>query len=248
MRHLPFRLAALSLSAALCGASAWAQTAPAKPAAKPAAPAAKPVAPKAKPPQLVAAPGAVVTGKPRQKLMTRDELRSCLDRQDANAVEAKAIEANDKELAEERAKVLLERDAIKAKQTEIEAAEKALVDENKAVGKRFEELKELLPKMSKKEQAEAKAEYEKRAAAVNDQIDPHNQRKKVFLAEVKTFEGRVDSFNKRKDDLANRLDKLGDAQDAWRNECGNKAYDEADEIAIKKERAAAAAAAKAASQ
>ena len=57
------------------------------------------------------------------------------------------------------------------------------------------------------------------------------------------FEERVDSFNKKKDALAERADKLGDEQDAWRNECGNKPYDEADEIAIKKEKAAAAAAA-----
>lgn len=243
MRTLPVRLAVLSLVTALCSPAVWAQSAPAKPA-QPAKPAPQP----AKKPQLVAAPGAVVQAKPKVKLMTRDELRVCLDRQEASVVEAKAIEAADKALGEERSKVLLERDAIKAKQAEIEAAEKALVADNQAVAKRFEELKELLPKMSKKEQAEAKADYEKRAAAVNSQIEPHNARKKVFLAEVKTFEERVESFNKRKDELATRADKLGDAQEAWRNECGNKPYDEADELAIKKEREKAAAAAAAASR
>jgi hypothetical protein len=241
MRILTVRLAVLSLITALCSPALWAQSAPAKPApAKP--------APAPKKPQLVAAPGAVVQAKPKVKLMTRDELRACLQRQDDSAVEAKAIEAADKELGEERTKVLMERDAIKTKQAEIETAEKTLVAENQAVAKRFEELKELLPKMSKKEQTEAKADYEQRAGTVNAQIEPHNARKKVFLAEVKTFEERVESFNKRKEDLATRADKLGDAQEAWRNECGNKAYDEADEIAIKKEREKAAAAAKAASR
>lgn len=235
-------LASFSLVALLANAPTQAQTQPAKPAAKPAA------QPAPKKPQLVAAPGAVVQAKPKVKLMTRDELRACLERQDVSAAEAKAIEAADKELAEERGKVLMERDAIKAKQTEIETAEKALVAENQAVAKRFEELKELLPKMSKKEQTEAKADYEKRANAVNAQIEPHNARKKTFLAEVKTFEERVESFNKRKDELAVRADKLGDAQEAWRNECGNKPYDEADELAIKKEKSAAAAAVKAASK
>ena len=43
------------------------------------------------------------------------------------------------------------------KQVEIETAEKTLLADNAAVAKRFEELKELLPKMSKKEQTEAKA-------------------------------------------------------------------------------------------
>lgn len=237
MRSTPIRAAVLGILVALSPlAAVQAQSQSAKPAAKPQA--AKP-----KPPQLVAAPGAVIQAKPKTKLMTRDELRACLDRQDASAAEAKAIEADDKLLAEERAKVLLERDAIKAKQVEIETAEKALLAENAAVAKRFEELKELLPNMTKKEGTEAKADYEARAKAVNDQIDPHNQRKKLFLAEVKTFEERVESFNKRKDALAERADKLGEGQEAWRNECGNKPYDEADELAIKKEKAAAAKAA-----
>ena len=251
MRLSTLCLASFSLVALLAQVPTQAQTQPANPAAKPAAkPVAKPAAqPAPKRPQLVAAPGAIIQAKPKVKLMSRDELRACLDRQDASAAEAKAIEAADKDLAEERNKVLMERDAIKAKQVEIETAEKALVAENQAVAKRFEELKELLPKMTKKEQTEAKADYEKRAGVVNAQIEPHNAKKKTFLAEVKSFEERVESFNKRKDELADRADKLGDAQEAWRNECGNKPYDEADELAIKKEKAnAAAAAAKAASQ
>ncbi|WP_326538783.1 hypothetical protein [Pseudorhodoferax sp.] len=240
MVSTPIRVAVLGLLVALSPlATLHAQTAAQAP--KTAKPAAKAPAAKPKPPQLVAAPGAVIQAKPKVKLMTRDELRACLDRQDASAAESKAIEADDKVLAEERSKVLLERDAIKAKQVEIETAEKTLLADNAAVAKRFEELKELLPKMSKKEQTEAKADYEARAKGVNEQIDPHNQRKKVFLSEVKAFEERVDSFNKRKDALAERADKLGDAQESWRNECGNKPYDEADEIALKKERAAAAA-------
>lgn len=240
MRYVPSRLALVSLAAALIGGAAVAQTPPAKPAT----PAAKPAAPAKPKVTLQAAPGAVVSAKPKVKLMTRDELRACLNRNDATKAEADAIAAADKELAKERDAVLLERDAIKAQQTEIETAEKALLADNQAVAKRFEELKEQLPKMSKKEQAEARADYEKRAAAVNAQIDPHNTRKRAFLEQVRLFEERVEAFNKKKDELGARADKVGEEQDAWRNECGNKPYDEADEIAIKKEKAAAAAAGK----
>ncbi len=241
MRSIPNRLALVSLVAAMFGAPVLAQTAqPAKPAAT--KPAAKPAPAKPRV-TLQAAPGATVTAKPKVKLMSRDELRVCLDRNEAAKVEADAIAQADKELAKERDAVLLERDAIKAQQTEIEEAEKAILAENQVVAKRFEELKELLPKMNKKEQAEAKADYEQRAGKVNAQIEPHNARKKAFLEQVRLFEERVETFNKKKDALAERADKLGDEQDAWRNECGNKPYDEADEIAIKKEKAAAAAAA-----
>jgi hypothetical protein len=227
MRLHPFRLVALSLVAALLGGPVLAQTAPAKPAAKPA------VKPAAK-----AAPGKAdqTPAKPRPKLMTRDELRACLARQDASKVEADAISLADKELAAERDRVLAERDVIKQRQAEIEASEKAILDENKRVAAVFESLKEKLPKMSKKEAAEAKEDYEKQAAVVNGQIDPHNTRKRVFVAEVGVFEQRVEKFNKSKDELGARADKLGDAQDAWRSECGNRPYDEVDEIALRKEK------------
>ncbi len=223
MRLVPFRLAALSLVAAFLGGPVLAQTAPAKPAAKPAA--------KTAPSKAEPAPA-----KPRPKLMTRDELRTCLARQDANKVEADAIAAADKGLATERDSVLAERDVIKQRQIEIETSEKAILDENKRVAAVFESLKEQLPKMSKKDAAEAKADYEKQAAVVNGQIDPHNARKRIFMAEAGVFEQRVEKFNKSKDELGARADKLGDAQDAWRNECGNRPYDEVDEIALRKEK------------
>ena len=63
----------------------------------------------------------------RGTLMTRDELRACLIRQDANKVENDAIGIADKELITERDSVLAQRDVIKTRQGEIEAAEKAIV-------------------------------------------------------------------------------------------------------------------------
>jgi hypothetical protein len=43
--------------------------------------------------------------------------------------------------------------------------------------------------------------------------------------------------------LGERADKVGDKQDLWRTECGNRPYNEDDEKAILKEKAAAKAAA-----
>ena len=114
--RLSLLVAAVS-TVALMG-SVEAQTAPAKPAAKPAA--AKP-APAAAP----------VAAKP--KIMTKEELRSCLDRSDANKTEAAAIEADDKLLADERAAVLAKRDDIKTKNQAIEAEAEALKAEMAAV-------------------------------------------------------------------------------------------------------------------
>lgn len=218
----------LALIASLSTFAASAQTTPTKPATKPAVKA---------PGKPVAKPTEATPAKSRPKLMTRDELRECFARREANVTEAKAIEAADAGLLTERTAVLAERDAIQTRNAEINAAEKMLVAENQAVQKMYDELMAKKGDMSKKELAAAKADYELRANEVNGKIDPHNARKKVLIADSQVLEAKVEAFNKRKDELGARTDKLGDAQDAWRAECGNRPYNEEDEIALKKEAA-----------
>lgn len=234
MRTTPFRLAALTLAAALMTAGAQAQTPP-KPAAKPAA----------KAPAKAAAP-APAPAKAKPKVMTRDELRSCLDRQDANIAEGKALEADEATLKPEREAILKETEAIRDADKAIKLEAEALQADMAAMSKRAEELKEKMKAMTKKDQQAAAAEYQKQADEVNARIEPHNVKRRAFFDQVKAadLDNRIEAFNKKKDAVANRFDKLGDAQDAWRNECGNRPYEEADEVAIKKERAAKAAAGK----
>jgi chromosome segregation ATPase len=229
MRTTPFRLVALSLATALMTAGAVAQTVP-KPAAKaPAKPAAAPAPAKAKP-----------------KLMSRDELRACLDRQDANAAEAKEVEAADATLKPERDAILKESEAVREADKALKLEQEALLADMESMKVKAEELKEKMKSLSKKEQQALAADYQKQADEVNARIEPHNAKRRALSEQVKAanLDARIDVFNKRKDEVATRFDKLGDAQDAWRNECGNRPYDEADEIAIKKERAAKAAAGK----
>jgi regulator of replication initiation timing len=240
MRYAPTRLAALSLVAALMSASALAQTPPAKPAAKPAA---KPRV------TLQAAPGAVVTAKPKVKLMSRDELRACFDRRDANEAEAIAVQEAEKLLIPEREAIVKDAATIKQRDAELVAEQKTIQLEMATMTQRATEVQEQIKKAENKKEAEAlRAEYQKQADAVNARIEPHNAKRKEFreLIEKTNLDARVDAFNKNKEELGQRFDKLGDAQDAWRNECGNKPYDEADEIALNKERAAKKAAAAAA--
>ena len=201
---------------------AFAQTPPAKPSAKPAA-----------------APAA----KAKPKLMTRDELRACLQRKSDNEVEVKAIEADDKVLAAERAAVVSDRDAIKARNEKLTADETGLKAEIDAVAKRGETIKASMKDMKKTEQEATVKAYDAEIAAVNTKADAHNANKRALMADVAVLEEKIEGFNKRKDVLGDRADKLGDLQDAWRNECGNRPYNEDDEKAINKEKAAAAKAA-----
>ena len=69
-----------------------------------------------------------------------------------------------------------------------------------------------------------------------------NARLKALKAREEALMQKIDDFNKRQADASTRVDKLGELEDKWRAECGNRPYDERDEEAIKKEMAAKKAA------
>lgn len=182
--------------------------------------------------------GKPVVEKPKVKLMTRDELRSCMITQRGNDAEGKAI---------------------KVEEAEYNAAHKALLDDKATLTKRGEELAANLvklkteredimklgetaakpdPKLEKDEVAKLRADYTARAAAFDPRLNEHNKNKDAYLADSKAFDTRVEAHNKRREALQERAEKLLDANDDWKQNCANKSYDEVDEIAVKKELAA----------
>lgn len=185
-----------------------------------------------------------VVEKPKQKLMTRDELRTCLKQASDNEAEAKAVLAAEAQYKADRERLMKDKDdltkggqALDANAAAIKAEQAELIRDNEA-------MKEKLPEMSRAEQKAAIDAYALRAKANDAKIEDHNKRKDEYLAKAKVFDDAITAYNATGKTLETRsLDHL-DAVDAWKKACGNKAYDEADEIAIKKEQAAAAAAGK----
>lgn len=185
-----------------------------------------------------------VVDKPKQKLMTRDELRACLNTQASNDGEAKAVVAAEAEYKKERERLMSEKEHLTKEGEVIDANANAIKAEQAELIKSNEELKVKLPEMSRGEQKAAIDGYNVRAKANDAKIEAHNKNKDEYMAKAKAFDAAIEKFNKAGKDLETRsLDHL-DAVDGWKKACGNKAYDEADEIAIKKEQAAAAAAGK----
>ena len=185
-----------------------------------------------------------VVEKPKQKLMTRDELRTCLNQQAGNDAEAKAVLAAEAEYKKERERLMAEKERLTKEGEAIDANASAIKAEQAELIKANEELKAKMPEMSRADQKAAIDGYNERAKGNDAKIEAHNKRKDDYLAKAKAFDESIEKFNKTGKDLETRsLDHL-DAVDSWKKNCGNKPYDEADEIAIKKEQAAAAAAGK----
>jgi len=179
-----------------------------------------------------------VVEKPKQKLMTRDELRACLFEDKALIDENTALKNREKE-------VLADRDALKAFKAEQDKAEADMQTRSKELKAEIESVKAFAAEIQagaakmEKDQLKAKQdEYQARADALQPRIDAFNKERNDRVEKYKGFNERVDAQAKAQDDFNEAVETLQDKRDEWKKRCANKPYDEADEIAVKKELAA----------
>ncbi|MDT8998122.1 hypothetical protein RQP53_02410 [Paucibacter sp. APW11] len=178
-----------------------------------------------------------VVEKPKQVLLTREQLRSCLTQHDANEQEAVAIKAAQAANQQERDDLKKTKEGLMADAEGFSTSTKEILAERDAIVKEQDALREKLKEMRKGDpEAEAAIEAVKaKAAALDARITAYNKSKNDYQARAAAFDARIEPFNKSSKDLENRTENHLDAVDTWKRECGNKAYDEADEIAVRKE-------------
>lgn len=180
-----------------------------------------------------------VVDKPKVKLMSRDELRACIDQQEANGKEAEAIKA-------EQASYKANADKLKAEKADLEVGEAALAKrvtevkaEREGILKAHETLTAEAPKLEKAELKARNEAYQARTAAFGTLIDTLKAADAEQGLKRKAFSDKVDALDAQFKSIEERTEKHFDANDKWKAECQNKPYDENDEKAIRKEKAAA---------
>ncbi|MBL8279464.1 MAG: hypothetical protein JNL93_22555 [Pelomonas sp.] len=181
-----------------------------------------------------------VVEKPKVKLMSRDELRACIDQQEANSKEAEAIKV-------EQSSYKANADKLKGEKATIEAGEAALAKqvaevkaEKEAILKAHEALTAEAPKLEKNELKARNEAYTARTTAFGTMIDVVKAADAEQAVKRKAFSDKVDALDAQFKGIEERTEKHFDANDKWKAECQNKPYDENDEKAIRKEKAAAA--------
>ncbi|MFG6449761.1 hypothetical protein ACG0Z6_16165 [Roseateles sp. BYS180W] len=185
-----------------------------------------------------------VVEKPKKVLLTRDQLRHCMTAVDANEAEGLAIKAEDAKLNSERTELAAEKDRLTKQGAELTATADGIKAERDDILKYGEEVKAKAKELSRSEVKAMQETYQARATALDARIDAFNKVKDAYFEASKGFDAKAEAYNKRKDGLSTRLEEHTDKLNEWKLECSNKDYDEADEIAIKKELAAAKAAGK----
>jgi chromosome segregation ATPase len=142
---------------------------------------------------------------PKEKPMTRAELRECMKDTDANKAERAAVERDRNDVASERTTVMRDKDQLNA---EWERNNQAM--------------KELREKVDTTN-AEAVNAYNDKATATQKS---HEERRAAVDA-------RVDAWNKRNKAMQEREVAYNDAVKAWNDTCGSRTFRDDDEKAIR---------------
>ncbi len=229
--HKPAAVAACLL---LAGAASLvtAQTAPVKPGAKPA--------------------DKTLGGKQAGsgKLMTRDELRTCLKRLDDVNQAGRDVEAQRPLLDREREELKASGEALKAERAEVERLLAAVRDwegrvrahavDIEAFNKRSASVAELPRGEQQKVTEELKLERERletvRGALGVDEakvVPTYQNTTKTYNERALARDAKVTDWNTRNMASVDAAAKQQDAGALWRNECANRPYLEDDEKAIK---------------
>ena len=222
----------LALAATLAGA----QTTPTKPGAKPAAKSA----------------GQTLGGKPAGsgKLMTRDELRTCLKRLDDVNQTGKDIDAQRPALDREREELKASGEALKAERAEVDRALAAVREWEGRMRAHAVEIESFnrrsaavpdAPRGQREKLAEELNPERERLQKARDALGAEEARLvPAYQAMTKTYneraiarDAKVTDWNARNTASVDASVKQQEARALWLNECANRPYLEDDEKAIK---------------
>jgi DNA repair exonuclease SbcCD ATPase subunit len=195
-------------------------------------------------------------GKPAPaggKVMSKDELRSCLKRQDELAKGKGEIDSQSAVLESERQALLKEADAVKADQAGLNSRNEAARDFNNRMKafaaevqvwndkvKAFNESgkKGTAAETEKAELEKQKGELDKKAAAFEaerTQLGAGSDDGSVKASNDRAgaLNAKTDEWNTRNRDHQKRAETHEDARALWTDECGGRRYREDDEKALK---------------
>lgn len=181
-----------------------------------------------------------VVEKPKAKLMSREELRACIDAQEANAKEAEGIKADQAAYKATAEQLKAEKAKLEVGEAELGKQVEAVRAEKEAILKAHEALTADAPKLDKAELKARNEAYLARTTAFGTMVDAVKAADAEQGVKRKAFSAKVDALDAQFKAIEDRTEKHYDAIDKWKAECQNKAYDENDEKAIRKEKAAAA--------
>lgn len=184
------------------------------------------------------------------RLMTRDELRACMNLQDEIKAKAVAVQATQKIMAQEKQELTPARDGLKPLRDDVEKysnlfkkTDADVRDHAKRIDQWNAEMKEV-EESSMRSAEQRKKQLQKEqpglVARNNELIAAREQQYKLYEAAVERFntrgkglEASVQDWNERNERLADDADKVLDLREKYAQECSRRRFREEDEQAIR---------------
>lgn len=247
----PGAVKAPTLLWALCAAAWYASSVQAQTAPSPAQPA-RPAATAPAKPAPAAAPAATPAMVGGKKVMTRDELRACLRRNDELKVRVQDLDDQATSINGQRPEIEQGLEAIRAERATLEARAVRIREfqpKMMAYGQKVEAFNRRMGELGAKSrlttsegreldamrkqipelEAERKALSEERERL----LDGYEDSIKAFASKAKAAEERAAEWNRRKSQHAQDNEDLTAASSDWRRDCADRPYREDDEKAIR---------------
>lgn len=188
----------------------------------------------------------------KDKLMTLDELRTCMKLRESNIASAYDIEKRNEQNHNEKQALLNASDGSKESRAEVDALLEAVKQADTLVrehGKAIEDWNERSVEFEKKAK-DMRNERQRRQRLKDERIELKEVDEKLIAdrtAKVALYERAVDevnkkinqrsklneAWNKRNEQLADDQDKLVESRNKWTVECSRRRFLEEDEKAIK---------------
>jgi hypothetical protein len=179
------------------------------------------------------------TGRGGGPILTRDELRACMNQQASIRTRLADIDAQREQLDKDKQAIAADQDSIRAEHAAIKAFQQEVADFNARMkafnakppeGDEGEKLRQQL----KAEQEELKNE-EQALQAKKTELKSNDQagRVKAFNDKATALGARIDDWNERNKAWNERAKAIDDERSGWVTACADRRYREDDEIAIK---------------
>ena len=175
--------------------------------------------------------------------MTITELRSCMTLEQSNKRAATEILQEQDAFKRDQEAAKAEQSGVSHANDETRAHSVTIIAERDALSTLVSALntKAALAKTDE-EKAEVEAERAKlveRSRLLEQSIGSFNASQQGLRDRVTALNARIDAINLRNKTINDRIEPQQKQVAAWRNQCGNRRFREEDEVAIKKELAAA---------
>ncbi len=176
------------------------------------------------------------------RILSREELRACMQQKQANDAEDTAIKEKQKLYTQEQATVRAEQAELNKVADNLRIRKTESRTELDAINSRANELRTIAGAAKTDEQ---KAAYEIERVKITQRGNLHEANNVKYNADQQDFNKKLETLNTRISALNERGKTINDGVEpvqtkvtAWRNNCSSRRYREDDEILIKKEMAA----------